>query len=201
MARRPLSENEILAQIPGAKARAARSRKRGLRAISVKYDAQSKRVVMETTTGHLFGFPVAAIPSLRDARAEDLRQVELTPSGSGLHWDNLDVDLDVPALILSVLGRQERVRELARAAGSVTSEKKAAAAKANGAKGGRPSLRRLERTSPTPGIKVHEEPLHAFRVAAATQTKVGSGKKSSVARPVTTSTKVAKRSGTGTHKR
>src|SRR3954470_2422277 len=147
MARRQLSEKEILAQIPRAKARAAQARDKGMRAVSVKDDADSERVLIETTTGHLFGFPTSGIPSLRDAATEDLQQVELSPSGSGLHWDRLDVDLDVPTLILSMLGRRERVRELARAAGSVTTEKKAAAAKLNGAKGGRPSFRPVERTA------------------------------------------------------
>ena len=112
-----------------------------MRAVSVTYDAASERVLIETTTRHLFGFPTAGIPALRRASAKDLQQVELSPSGSGLRWESLDVDLDVPALILAVLGRKERVRELARTAGSVTSEKKAAAAKANGAKGGRPRHR------------------------------------------------------------
>ena len=200
MARR-LSEKDILAQIPRAKARAARSRDKGMRAVSVKYDAASERVVIETTTGHLFGFPTAGIPSLRDAAAEDLRQVELTPSGSGLRWDTLDIDLAVPALILSVLGRKERVRELARAAGSVTSEKKAAAAKVNGAKGGRPGLRRLDRTSITPASKVHSKEPPEYRVPAAQQTKTVSGKASNVARSAATSAKPAKRSRVGTHKR
>jgi hypothetical protein len=141
MARGQLTEKEILAQIPRAKLRARGAQAKGLRAVSAKYDAHSRRVVMETSTGHLFGFPVTAIPALRKASPEDLRQVELSPSGSGLHWECLDVDLDVPALIIGVVGRQEGIRQLARAAGSVTSKKKAAAARANGAKGGRPTTR------------------------------------------------------------
>ena len=138
MARRELSDKEILAQIPRARLRAAQARAKGLRATSATYDVHSGRVVMETSTGHLFGFPAAGVPALRNASPNDLKKVELTPSGSGLHWETLDVDLDVPALIVSVLGQKDKIRELARSAGSVTSDRKAAAARANGAKGGRP---------------------------------------------------------------
>lgn len=141
MARREISDREILAQIPSARRRAAQTRAKGLRATSAKYDAASGRIVMETSSGHLFGFPTAGVPALRNASPDDLRKVELSPSGSGLHWETLDVDLAVAALIVSVLGQEDKVRELARSAGSVTSERKAAAARSNGAKGGRPSAR------------------------------------------------------------
>ncbi len=55
-------------------------------------------------------------------------------AGFGLHWEALDVDLSVPALMAESFGTKTWMRELARRAGSV----KAAAARVNGAKGGRP---------------------------------------------------------------
>jgi predicted butyrate kinase (DUF1464 family) len=55
-----------------------------------------------------------------------------------LHWEDLDADLSVPGLLLSSIGRSERLSELARLAGRAKSPAKAAAARANGAKGGRP---------------------------------------------------------------
>lgn|SRR5690242_15493965 len=128
----------ILAQVPAARAREQRARRAGMRAISVSYDRQMGRIMMELTNGYVFGFPAAAVPALAEASPEQLAAVELSPGGSGLHWESLDVDLSVPGLLLSTLGRSQQLRELARLAGQATSPAKAAAARANGAKGGRP---------------------------------------------------------------
>jgi hypothetical protein len=45
MAERRLTDAEIVAQIAAARAREARERKQGLRAISAKYDRVTRRVV------------------------------------------------------------------------------------------------------------------------------------------------------------
>jgi hypothetical protein len=176
MARRELSDKEILAQIPKARLRATRARAKGLRATSARYDINSGRVVLETSTGHLFGFPTAGVPALRSASPDDLKEVELSPSGSGLHWETLDVDLDVPALIASVLGKEDKMREFARSAGSVTSERKAAAARANGAKGGRPSIRRFEKSTVAPTTKSYRDRPGKTKVAAVKECTIQSGK-------------------------
>jgi hypothetical protein len=101
--------------------------------------------MMELTNGYSFGFPARSIPALTTATAKQLASVELFPGGSILHWECLDVDLSVPGLLLSCLGRAEKLRELGRLAGQSTTEKKAAAARKNGAKGGRPRKRPLSR--------------------------------------------------------
>jgi hypothetical protein len=62
-------------------------------------------------------------------------------SGFGLHWEKLDADLSIPALIIGTFGSKAWMQELARRGGSVTSPTKAAAARSNGAKGGRPIKR------------------------------------------------------------
>ncbi|HEY9514304.1 MAG TPA: DUF2442 domain-containing protein, partial [Gemmatimonadaceae bacterium] len=131
-------KSKIVAQIPDARARERRARQSGQRATSVYYDRQTGRVMMELTSGYIFGFPATAIPSLVSATVEQLADVELGPGGSGLHWEALDVDLSVPGLLLSSLGRSQKLSELARIAGQVSTAAKAAAARANGTKGGRP---------------------------------------------------------------
>ena len=128
----------ILAQVPAARAREARERREGRRAIAAYFDRRSGRVIIELTSGYLFGFPAKAIPALARATPVQLAAVELSASGSALHWDALDVDLSVPGLLLSSLGVAQQRRELARLAGRVTSPAKVAAARVNGAKGGRP---------------------------------------------------------------
>lgn len=157
MVRRNLSDKKILAQIPKARLSAAQARVDGLRAVSAKYDPDAGRIVVETTTGHLFGFPVAGIAALQSASPDELQLVELSPSGSGLHWEQLDVDLDLPALLLATLRREDRMRELARSAGSVTSERKAAAARVNGAKGGRPSAASVKSALGKTVLKVYAD--------------------------------------------
>jgi hypothetical protein len=38
------------------------------------------------------------------ASPEDLAEIEGTPSGDGLHWEKLDADFSVPALLAGVFG-------------------------------------------------------------------------------------------------
>ena len=93
---------------------------------------------MELSNGYLFGFPTSSIPELSNATDRQLGEVELFPGGDVLHWEALDADLSVAGLLMSSLGRKEKLSELARLAGKVKSPAKAAASRANGAKGGRP---------------------------------------------------------------
>ena len=131
----------ILAQAAVARARDAQARRTGRRALSARYDRGADRVVLELTHGYTFGFPVRAIAAFAGATPQQLAAVEVSAGGGALHWDALDVDLSVPGLLISSLGRADQVRELARVAGQTRSAAKAAAARANGARGGRPRKR------------------------------------------------------------
>jgi Protein of unknown function (DUF2442) len=153
MAIRRLSDAEILQRIPPARAAEQAARRRGHRARAVRFDRAKGRVVLELASGVLFAFPVAAIPALRRAGPAQLAQVVTNASGSSLRWDALDVDVSVAGLLLAAVDPAERLRYLASLAGRATSPAKAAAARTNGAKGGRPrttakgakaSLRRKE---------------------------------------------------------
>ena len=96
-------------------------------------------MVVELTNGCTFAFPARALQGLDAARDEDLVQVEVLGSGYGLHWETLDADFTVPGLLMGLFGtRAWMAREQARKAGSARSPAKAAAARANGRKGGRP---------------------------------------------------------------
>src|SRR6478609_9600011 len=81
MAKRRLSDAEILAQIPAARARERRERNQGLRASAARYDRATRRVVLELTNGCLFAFPVGGIPALQSGSASELAAVEIDPSG------------------------------------------------------------------------------------------------------------------------
>lgn len=108
----------------------------GPRAVSARY--ANDRIVVELDNGCAFAFPVELAEGLAGAPVQALSVIEVTPAGLGLHWPQIDVDLFVPALLGGVLGSRHWMAELGRAGGQRRSERKAAAARANGKRGGRP---------------------------------------------------------------
>lgn len=146
MARTP--KTDILRQLAAARAHDRAERATGRRAESARYDRATGRVMLELSNGFVFGFPPGAVPGLARATADQLAQVELSPGGGALHWEALDADVSVPGLLLASVDRPDRLRELARLAGRSRSAAKAAAARANGAKGGRPKKARKPSASP-----------------------------------------------------
>jgi hypothetical protein len=111
---------------------------------SVAYDAKRRRLNIELMSGIAIAIPVAQVECLAFARLADIRAVQVTGGGTGLRWPALDADLSVPDLVAGCFGTRTWMRSLARSAGRVTSEAKAAAARENGKKGGRPRKRREE---------------------------------------------------------
>ncbi|MBL8580051.1 MAG: DUF2442 domain-containing protein [Mesorhizobium sp.] len=106
---------------------------------SARYDRRSGRVVIELRNGCAYAFPAGLVQDLQGAGADDLAEIETDAVGLNLHWPTLDVDLYVAALVSGIFGTRKWMKtELARLAGSSKSPAKAAAARANGAKGGRP---------------------------------------------------------------
>lgn len=105
------------------------------RAASARYDAKANRIVVELTNGATFAFPPALVQTLCDATPEQLSEIEVSPVGFGLHWPLLDHDHTVKGLMNGVFGT---AKWMAAKAGRTTSPAKAAAARVNGTKGGRP---------------------------------------------------------------
>ena len=105
------------------------------RAASARYDGSTGRIAIELTNGSAFAFPARLGQGLEDATDEQLAQVAIRGAGYGLHWEALDVDLSIPGLAAGIFGTKAH---MARIAGQATSPAKSAAARANGAKGGRP---------------------------------------------------------------
>jgi hypothetical protein len=105
------------------------------RATKAWYNKKLGRVVVDLTNGCTFTFPPHLAQGLETATDEQLAQVEILGAGYGLHWEALDADLSVPGLLAGLFGTKAY---MARQAGRATSAAKAAAARQNGAKGGRP---------------------------------------------------------------
>ena len=122
-------------QIDAALERGRTARLAEPRAQACRYDRASGRIVVELTNGCIFAFPAHLGEGLEDASDEQLAQVEIQGSGYGLHWEALDADLSVPGVLAGLFGTRAH---MARQAGRATSSAKAAAARSNGLKGGRP---------------------------------------------------------------
>ena len=105
------------------------------RAATARYDRRRGRIVVELTNGCTFAFPPRMAQGLENATDEQLEAVEILGAGYGLHWEALDVDFTVPGLLAGIFGTASY---MARRAGRSVSPAKAAAARENGAKGGRP---------------------------------------------------------------
>jgi len=91
------------------------------------------------SNGLQLGVPVDLAQGLAGADASDLKQIEISPTGLGLHWPNLDADLYLRALMNGVFGtRKWMARVMGKKGGEATSLAKKAAARANGRRGGRP---------------------------------------------------------------
>jgi len=123
------------AQIEAANERGRIARETEPRAASARYDRKAKRIVVELTSGATFAFPPRLAQKLCDASADELAEIEVSPGGYGLHWPRIDEDFSVPGLVNGLFGT---AKWMAARAGRATSPAKAAAARANGAKGGRP---------------------------------------------------------------
>jgi hypothetical protein len=108
------------------------------RAVKAWYEQTSARVFIEIKNGVVMGFPYQLLEGLELATPEQLAEVEITPSGYGLHWESLDVDLGVPQLVAGVFGTKTWMKELGRFGGLAKSTAKAKASQENGKRGGRP---------------------------------------------------------------
>jgi hypothetical protein len=127
------------AQFQAAETRGREMLRTEPRATAARYDKSTSRVTVDLINGCSYVFPTQHVQDLHGADHNDLATIEVDGAGFNLHWPTLDVDLYVPALIAGIFGTRDwMARELARMAGQATSPAKAAAARSNGAKGGRP---------------------------------------------------------------
>src|SRR3954452_7325541 len=93
-----LTDAQVLAQVEAGRARARAAAATEPRARKAWYDRRRRLVVVELTNRSLFAFPPDLGQGLCGASPADLASVEVSPSGLGLRWEKLDVDLLVPAL-------------------------------------------------------------------------------------------------------
>jgi hypothetical protein len=125
-----------------ARVRGERRRANEPYAVSARYDRRQQRIVIELNSGLQVVFGPQMIEGLQGAKPRDLQEIEITPSGFGIHFPRIDADIYLPGLLTGQFGtRRWMAAQLGRRGGSARTAAKAAAARANGKLGGRPRKR------------------------------------------------------------
>jgi hypothetical protein len=118
---------------------AARRREKGATKIRhARYDARRDAVIAELSTGSILAVPRRIIPGFAGARPAVLVDLEITPGKEGLWSDNADDGVLLEQLVVLAAGERTVGAIGARINASKKSPARAAASRANGAKGGRP---------------------------------------------------------------
>lgn len=68
-------------------------------AVDAWYDSRTQRVIVRLQTGLELSIMPDMVQGLSYASPEALSDIEISPSGLGLHWPKLDADVYVPSLL------------------------------------------------------------------------------------------------------
>jgi hypothetical protein len=109
------------------------------RALTVEHIPTLKLLIVKLSSGRRLVLPIEDLQGLGNATSKQIQNYELLGRGTGISFPDLDVDLYVPALIEGVYGNRRWMAQLGKKGGSAKTAAKRKAAKANGAKGGRPA--------------------------------------------------------------
>jgi hypothetical protein len=106
---------------------------------SVKFDRKTGRIVIHFLSNLDVMFDPQEVQGLEHAKPSQLADIEVSPSGLGLHFQKIDADVYIPALLQGVMGsRKWMASRLGSEGGKSRSAEKKLAARANGKLGGRP---------------------------------------------------------------
>jgi hypothetical protein len=109
------------------------------RAVSARYDPRTRRIEVQLSSNLCVSFSPSDAQGLEEARPSQLEEIEISPSGFGLHFPKLDADLYLPSILQGFLGsRKWMASRLGQAGGKSRSAAKKKASRANGKLGGRP---------------------------------------------------------------
>lgn len=126
-------------EIKAANERAAARRAKTPTAVRARYDRRIGRLVIDLSTGFSIAFKPHDAQGLEKAKPQQLNKIEISPSGFGIHFPDLDADLYLPGLLEGFFGSERwMASQLGRTGGRSTSAAKTAASRMNGKRGGRP---------------------------------------------------------------
>jgi len=109
--------------------------------VSAAYDVATDAIAIQFAEGVQVLIPRKLLQGLQDATPSQLKRIEIERPGTGLVWPALGVAHYVPGLIAGLFGTRQWMAEIGRRGGARRTDAKAVAARANGAKGGRPRKR------------------------------------------------------------
>ena len=109
--------------------------------VDAHYDRASDAVLLTFRGGGSMTIPRRVIPGLEHQPASALQSMTLSPAGDALLWPSLDADVYVPGLVERAFGNWLFAAAAGRRGGQRRTKAKMAAARRNGAKGGRPRKR------------------------------------------------------------
>lgn len=133
-------------QMQAARTRAQELKTHVPQATGVTYNSDTGLVCIRLSNGIVIGLPAAQTQGLEAANAKNLSAIRISPSGYGIHFPKLDVDLYLPALMEGIFGTKAWMAERGRKGGQAATKAKKVAARANGKLGGRP--RKTEKAAP-----------------------------------------------------
>jgi Protein of unknown function (DUF2442) len=109
------------------------------RAVSARHDKRTGRIVIHLSSNLIVSFAPENVQGLETALPSQLSEIEISPSGFGLHFPAIDADIYVPGLMEGFMGSKSwMASRLGQVGGQSTSNAKTAASRANGRLGGRP---------------------------------------------------------------
>jgi hypothetical protein len=111
--------------------------------MDARYDRRSDAVVLTFKGGGSMMIPRQVIPGLEHQPASALASITLSPAGDALLRPSIDADVYVPGLVERAFAHRLFASASGRRGGRRRSKAKTAAARLNGAKGGRPRKREV----------------------------------------------------------
>jgi len=108
------------------------------RAVWARYDRKHGRIVIHLSSKLILSFSPRDAQGLENAKPSQLEDIEITPSGFGIHFPKLDADVHVLGLLEGFLGSKRwMAARLGQIGGQSRSRAKRAASRSNGKLGGR----------------------------------------------------------------
>jgi hypothetical protein len=109
------------------------------RPVSTHNDRNARRVVIHLSSNLVISLSPGDVEGLEFAQPSQLDEIEISPSGFGIHFPAIDAGVNGPGLLEGFLGSKSwMAARLGEVGGRPTSKGKKTASRENGKLGGRP---------------------------------------------------------------